>query len=166
MNTSRLMIVMGETQWTLAALHLACTMSRCDQAELLLLKMLPVRHPLLLGTAGGSLSFTAVDAQLLELMAMTAEDYGFPLEIRHCQYANYWHAVVDAAEQLAVTAVLVHIPASPIPYWQTIRHWWLHRQLTRQRQLLLTLDNLSPSLTWTPTITLPDDLAATLNQRS
>lgn len=166
MNTSRLMIVMGETQWTLAALHLACAMSRRDQTELLLLKMLPARHPLLLGTPGGSLSFTAVDAQALENMAATAEDYGVTLTVRCCQYTNYWPAVVDAAAQLAVTAVLVHIPASPIPYWQAIRHWWLHRQLTRQRQLLLTLDNLSPSLTWTPTITLPDDLAATLNQRS
>ncbi len=165
MNTSRLMIVMGETKWTLAALHLACAMSRRDQAELLLLKMLPARHPLLLGTPGGSLSFTAEDAQLLELMAMTAEEYGILLEIRRCQYANYWPAVVDAAGQLAVTAVLVHIPPSPIPYWQTIRRRWLHRQLTRQRQFLLTLDNLPPSLTWTPTITLPDDAASILNPR-
>lgn len=163
MNTSRLMIVMGETKWTLAALHLACAMSRRDQAELLLLKMLPARHPLLLGTPGGSLSFTVEDAQALANMAATAEDYGISLEVRHCQYANYWNAVVDAAAQLGVTAVLVHIPASPIPYWQAIRRQWLRRQLARQRQLLLTLDDLTPSLTWTPTITLPDDMAPTLN---
>ena len=164
MNTSCLMIVMSDVRWTQAALHLACAMSRRDQAALLLLKMIPVRHPLLLGTPGGALNFSAVDAQLLELMAMTAEDYGIPLEIRRCQYANYWHAVVDAAEQLAVTAVLVHIPPSPIPYWQAYRRWWLRRQLSRQHQHLLTLDDLAPSLTWTPAITLPDDMATTLNQ--
>ncbi|HRQ42304.1 MAG TPA: hypothetical protein PLD25_30675 [Chloroflexota bacterium] len=159
MNTSRLMIVMADARWTQAALHLACAMSRREQAELLLLKMLPVRHPLLLGTAGGSLSFTAVDARLLELMAMTAEDYGIPLEIRRCQYANYWNAVVDAAGQFSVTAVLIQIPPSPIPYWSKYRRWWLHRQLARQRQHLLTLDDLAPSLTYTPTITLSDDIA-------
>jgi len=163
MNTSRLMIVMADARWTQAALHLACAMSRREQAELLLLKMLPVRHPLLLGTAGGSLSFTAVDAQLLKLMAMTAEDYGIPLEIRHCQYANYWHAVVDAAEQLAVTAVVVHIPPSPIPYWQEYRRWWLRHQLARQRQHLLTLDDLAPSLTYAPAITLSDDITTSFD---
>lgn len=160
MNTSQLMIVMGEKQWTLAALHLACAMSRRDQSKLLLLKMMPVRHPLLLGTAGGSLSFTEADMQALEEMAVTAEDYGIPLEIHRCQYANYWPAVVDAAGQLGVTAVLTNIPPSAIPYWQDYRRWWLGRHLARQRQLLLTLEDLAPSLTWTPGITLPDELTA------
>lgn len=163
MNTSRLMIVMADARWTQAALHLACAMSHREQAALLLLKMLPVRHPLLLGTAGGSLSFTAVDVRLLELMAMTAEGYGIPLEIRRCQYANYWPAVVDAAEQLAVTAVIIHIPPSPIPYWQEYRRRWLRRQLGRQRQHLLTLDDLTPSLTYAPAITLPDDITASFD---
>jgi hypothetical protein len=166
MNVSRLMIVMGEPKWTLAALHLACVMPRSDQAELLLLKMVPVQHPLLLGTPGSSLGFTADDAQALENMAATAEDYGVLLTIRRCQYANYWNAVVDAAEQLRATSVLVYIPPSPIPYWQSLRHRWLVRQLARQSQLLLTLDDLTPSLTWTPAITLPNEIATTLNRHS
>jgi hypothetical protein len=127
--------------------------------------MVPARHPLLLGTPGGSFSFSAGDAQALEDMAATAEDYGVPLAVRRCQYANYWNAVVDVAGQLGVTAVLVHIPPAPIPYWQQFRRWWLRRQLARQRQLLITLDDLSPSLTWTPSITIPDDSAALLNGR-
>lgn len=164
MTDTRLMIVMGEKNWTQAALHLACAMSRRERTDVLLLNMVPVRHPLLLGTEAGSLSFTAVDAAALSDMAATAEDYGVPLDVKNCQYANYWHAVADAADQLGVTAVLVHIPPSSIPYWQELRRWLLRRQLARQKQLLLTLDNLSPSLTWTPSITLQDDMAAMLDQ--
>ena len=156
MRESRLMIVMGDKAWTLAALHLACAMSRRSQTELLLLKMTPVRHPLLLGTPAGSLSFTPADEQALQELAAAAEEYGVALDIQLCQYANYWHAVVDAAEQTSATAVLLHIPPSPIPYWRNWRCQSLRRQLARQQQELITLDNLPPSLTWTPSITLPD----------
>jgi hypothetical protein len=62
MKESRLMIIMGERAWTLAALHLACAMSRRGQTEVLLLKMIPVRHPALLGTEAGLLDFAAEDA--------------------------------------------------------------------------------------------------------
>lgn len=159
------MIIMGNRNWTLAALHLACAMSRRDMADVLLLKMVPVRHPLLLGTEAGSLNFTSEDASALADMAATAEDYGVSLDIRLCQYATYWRAVVDAAEQLHVTAVIVHIPHTPIPYWRDFRRWWLRRQLARQQQLLLTLDDLAPSLTWTPSVTLQDDMVRTLDRR-
>lgn len=164
MMDTRLMIVMGERNWTLAALHLACAMSRREQADVLLLNMVPVRHPLLLGTEAGSLSFTAEDEAALNDMAATAEDYGVPLEVKNCQYANYWNAVADAAAQLGATAVLVNIPSSRIPYRQELRRWLLRRQLARQNQLLIALDNLSPSLTWTPSITLQDDMAAMLDR--
>ncbi|GAB4149449.1 MAG: hypothetical protein Fur0021_10450 [Candidatus Promineifilaceae bacterium] len=156
MRESRLMIVMGDKGWTLAALHLACAMSRRSQTALLLLKMTPVRHPLLLGTSAASLSFTAEDEQVLEEMAAAAEAYGVTLDVKVCQYASYWHAVVDAAEQTEATAVLVHVPPSPIPYWRNWRCRHLRRQLARQQRELITLDTLPPSLTWTPSITLPE----------
>lgn len=163
MKGAYLMIVMGEIGWSQAALHLACAMSRREQADILLLKMIPARHPLLLGTRGGSLSFTESDSQALQNMAATAEDYGVSLKIEYCQYVNYWHGVVNAAEQLSVTAVLIHIPHNPIPYYRDLRSWWLRRHLARQHQLLIPLDSLTPSLTWTPSITVQDDMAALLN---
>lgn len=162
MPNSTLMIVMNDHAWTLSAVHLACAMSRRDQTNVILVKMVPVRHPLLLGTAAGTLNFTAEDEAALADMAATAEDYGVPLDMKVCQYANFWHAVVDAAEQLRVTAVIAHIPASTIPYKQQIRRWLLHRQLARQGQLFITLDDLTPSLTWTPSITLPEQTAVQL----
>lgn len=163
MGESRLLIVMDDRAWTLAALHLACSMSRRNQTEVVLLKMIPVRHPLLLGTSAGFLNFTAADTAALSDMRATAEDYGVVIDVQVCAYANYWHAVVNVAEQLKVTAVIIRLPSSPLPYWSRFRHWLLCRQLRRQRQLLLTLDALTPSLTWTPSLTLQEDLAVKLD---
>lgn len=157
MNGSRLMIVMGGRDWTLAALHLACALSRGSGAEVLLLKMIPVRHPLLLGTEAGFLDFTAEDVQALADMAATAEDYGVPLDVQLFQYVSYWPGVVDAAAQLDVSAVIVRVPPSFIPYWQDFRRRWLGRRLDTQQQLFFALDDLTPSLTWTSSITLQDD---------
>jgi len=167
MSKTRLMIVMGDKGWTLAALHLVCAMSRRDVAEVLLLKVIPVRHPLLLGTEAGFLDFAAEDAQALEEMAATAEDYGVSLKVELFQYANYWTGMVDAAAQLGATAVIARIPSSPIPYWQAFRHWWLRRRLAHQQQLFFALDDLKPSLVWTPSITLQNDMVRLLeNHRS
>jgi hypothetical protein len=96
-------------------------------------------------------------------MAATAEDYSVALDVQLYPYAN-WHAVVGAAEQLGATAVIIHIPPSPIPYWSSLRRWLLRRRLARQQQLLFTLDDLSPSLTWTPSITLQDDMIRMLGK--
>ena len=164
MSESRLLIVMGDRAWTLAALHLACAMSRRSQTEIVLLKMVAVRHPLLLGTEASLLNFTPDDTEALSDMAATAEDYGVSLDVQLYPYANYWHAVTSAAEQLGVTAVILHIPHSPIPFWGNVRRWLLRRQLARQRQLLFTLDDLAPSLTWTPSITLQDDMVRLLGR--
>ncbi|MBK8987697.1 MAG: hypothetical protein IPM39_16730 [Chloroflexi bacterium] len=162
MIESRLMIVMGERAWTLAALHLACVMARRDQTAVALLRMVAVGHPALLGTDPGLRNFTSKDAHELDDMAATAEDYGVFLDVQLFQYANYWSGVLDAAEQLAATAVIVHVPPSPIPYWQQARRGWLRRRLARQQQLLITLDDMTPSLTWTPSATLLEETAVKL----
>jgi hypothetical protein len=164
MNEPRLMVVMGEMGWTLAAMHLACAISRCGEASVMLLKMVPVRHPLLLGTEAGFLEFTAEDGQALAEMAATAEDYGVPLDVQLFQYVDYWPGVVDAAGQLGATAVIVHSPSSPIPYWQEFRRRWLRRRLASQGQSLFALDSLTPSLAWRPSITLQNDMARMLEQ--
>jgi hypothetical protein len=111
-----------------------------------------------------SLDLTREDITDLADVAATAEDYGVFLDVRVCHYANYWHSVVDMAKQLEVTAVLVHIPNTPIPFWGNLRRWLLRRQLAQQQQLLVTLDDLTPSLTWTPSITLQDDMARMLGR--
>jgi len=143
-SQSRLLIVMSDSAWTSAALHLACAMARRRQTDIVLLKMVPVCHPVQLGTEAGALNFTQEDAEILNDMTATAEDYGVCLDVQVCQYANYWHALVGAAEALAVTAVIAHISPTTLPYWHHIRRWLLYHQLARQNQLLLTLDDLTP----------------------
>ncbi len=163
MDTSYLMIVMGDKSWTMAALHLACAISRRSQTKIVLLKMVPVRHPQLLGTDAGSVNVTPEDTAALSDMAATAEDYGVSIDLHLCQYANYWHALVDIAEQLEVTAVIIHMPPSLLPHWRRFRLWLLSCQLAKQHQLLLTLDDLTPSLTWAPSLTLQQDIVAKLD---
>lgn len=154
MNKPRLMIIMGDKSWTLAVLHLACAKSQRGETEVLLLKMIPVRHPLLLGTEAGFLDFATEDALALEEMVATAEDYGVSLDVQLFQYARYWPGIVDAAAQLQATAVIVRIPPSPIPYLQALHRWWLRRRLAGQQQLLFALEDLKPSPVWTPSITV------------
>lgn len=156
------MIVMGDRAWTLAVLHLACAMSRRNEAEVVILKMVPVRHPLQLGSTPVSMDLTREDITDLADVAATAEDYGVFLNVQICHYANYWHAVADSARQLQVTAVLVHIPPTPLPFWRNFRRWLLRYQLARQHQLLVNLEDFTPSLTWTPSITLQNDMARRL----
>jgi hypothetical protein len=164
MNESRLMIVLDDSAWTLAALHLACAMARRGEAAVLLLKMVPVRHPLLLGTEFGLLNFSDDEARVLRDMWATAEDYAVSLDVHLFQYVSYWPGMVDAAAQLGVTAVIARIPSSPIPYWQAFHHWWLRRQLARQQQLFYALDDLEPSLVWTPSVTLQNDMVRMLEE--
>jgi hypothetical protein len=164
MNESRLMIVMDDSAWTLAALHLACAMARRGEATVLLLKMVPVRHPLLLGTEFGLLNFSDDEARILRDAWATAEDYSVSLDVQLFQYVSYWSGIVDAATQFGVTAVIARIPSSPIPYWQAFHHWWLRRQLARQQQLFLALDDLKPTLVWMPSITLQNDMARLLEK--
>jgi hypothetical protein len=158
----RLMIVMGERAWTLAALHLACAMARRGEASVVLLHMVPVMHPLMLGTAAGLFNFSDdADEALLE-MAETAEDYGVSLDVWLFQYAGYWSGLVNAAAQVEATAVIAQIRPSPVPYWQVFRRKWLGRRLSRQGQLFFTLDDLKPSLVLTPSLNLQNRMARQL----
>jgi hypothetical protein len=164
MNTSRLMIVAGEKAWTLAALHLACAISRRSGIELLLVKMISVRHPFDLGTSAGYLNFSAADAFYLNEMQATAEDYGICLPVELFQYADYWPGLVDAASQFGATAVIAQLPYSPIPYLRNYRRWWLRRRLAKNHQLFVILDELTPTVSWTPSISLQNNIAYSIEQ--
>lgn len=136
MTESRLIIVMDDRKWTSNALHKACALSRRSGAGIVLLKMVPVRHPLMLGDYAGYMDLSFNDTRALEEMAATAEDYGVPLDVRVFPYASYWPGIVDAAEQLRATVVVARVPPSHIPFWQKVRHGLLLRRLARQRQML------------------------------
>ena len=156
MPSTRIMIILGERPWTMQALHLACAMARRQEVTIVLVKMTPVIHPLLLGTEAGSLAFSWQDAQDLQDFAATAEDYGVAMQVEICQYANFIHAVVDAAEQLEITAVFATIPDGHFPPWSHLQRWWLRLQLTWHNHQLYTLEQTGGKLEWAPAILLSD----------
>jgi hypothetical protein len=119
----------------------------------------------LLGTDFGWLNFSDDEARILRDMPATAEDYGVALDVQLFQYASYWSGIVDAAAQLGVTAVIARIPPSPIPYWQALHRWWLRCRLAWQQQMFYALDDLKPSLIWTPSIALQNDMARLLQKK-
>ncbi len=146
MNQSRLMIVMGDFESTRNALHFACAHSRSSGAGLVLVKLTPVRHPGLLGDPAGNLDRIREHSLALADLAATAEDYGVPLDVCVCQYASYWSGVLDAAEQLAATAVVIPAAASRFPIWQRFHRRLLQRRLARRNKALLSPEELSPMM--------------------
>ena len=156
MPATRVMIVLGERAWTMQALHLACAMARRQDVTIVLVKMVPVMHPLLLGTEAGRLALSRQDELDIQDFAATAEDYGVDFAVEICQFANFIHAVVDAAEQLEITAVFADVPATHFHPWTQLQRWWLRLQLTWHNHPLYTLEQTGGKLEWTPTILLSD----------
>ncbi|MCI0399146.1 MAG: hypothetical protein L0332_25860 [Chloroflexi bacterium] len=155
MDTVKVMLVLSERQWTLQALHLACALVRNQGGEIVLVKMVPVRHPAMLGTAAGYLDFTDQEEQAIRDFAATAEDYNVPFSITLCQYASYSNAVLSAAEQLQARIIFAPPPRSVIPLWSVVQQWWLKQSLARGHRTLYTLQQAGASPGWTPSITLP-----------
>lgn len=154
MLATKIMLVLGERSWTNQALHLTCAIARRQATTITLVKMMPVIHPQMLGTTAGYLQFTPQDEQDMVEYAATAEDYSVEFNIQFCQYANYFHTIMDAAQQLGASDVVACVPASRIAGWQHLQEWWLRWQLRRQQRQLHTLAQNENTLEWTPAMVL------------
>ena len=153
MRDYSVMVVVAGQRWTAKAMHLACAMARSNKGQVKLVKMVAAGHPALLGSPEGSRNLTEEDGLVLLELANTAERYGVPVEITICQFANYNHALVDAAEQLDVAAVFAPLPHSHIPVWSRFQHWRLEHDLARDGRTLHTLEQSGGPLEWTPSAT-------------
>lgn len=156
MPPTTVMIVLGARPWTMQALHLACTLARRQDLTIVLVKMLPVSHPMLLDVPAGGLSLSRQDKLDMQEYAATAEDYGVTFTVRICQYASFIHGVVDAAEQLGVTAVFADVPHHVLSLWMHLQRWRLHWQLTWHNQQLYTLEQSDGRSPQAPAILLSD----------
>lgn len=158
MNTAnKIMIVLGDRQWTLNALHLACAMVRNNNGEVILVKMVPVQHPIMLGTDAGYRDFTVQDEESTCFFAATAEDYGVPFSVFVCQYASYVSGIADVAEQIEVTAVFCQSPRSHVPFWAKVQKWLLEQALARRHIALYMLEQSDGTLEWTPSVTISSE---------
>jgi hypothetical protein len=156
MRAVNLMVVVGEQEWTEQALHLACTLARQHKGSIFLVKLVPVRHPLMLGTEAAYLNFSGEDERYLEELAATIEDYNVPYQAHVCGYANYQNAVKQIADTLDAAVVFAASPPSAIPFWSELKSWWSGRGLAQHGHLLFTL---------APTADEWAQLSAWLNER-
>lgn len=135
-----ILVQLSARPWTMQALHLACALARNTEAEVILLRLMQVRHPSYLGTEFGYASPTRQEAADLADYGATAEDYGVSLALREMQCVTALNAVADAAEQTGSEIVFAHVPPSRIPYWRRYQIWSLEHRLSTGRRQLFTLD--------------------------
>ena len=133
-----IMVEVAAREWTQEALHSACNMARRSHASVALVQMVPVRHPLLLGTQIGYQSLSEAEIERLCSYEETLEDYGVEYSITLFQYATLVGAIVEAADLLNARVVFAALPKNSIPFWPSIRLEGLRRSLAQhQRQLVL-----------------------------
>jgi hypothetical protein len=102
--------------------------------------MVPVSHVGWLGTEFGNQHFTEAHRRFLQDCASTVEDYGVPFSAEIFQYVTLSEAIVDAAQHFNTRIVIASLPHYKLPFWRRFLTWQMHRQLTKQRRLLYTLD--------------------------
>lgn len=146
MTAYTIMIHVGTRAWTVETLHSACVLARRTDAEIALVKMLPVQHLGWLGTEFGNLSFTEQVEQELRDYALTLEDYGVPYSVNLMQYVTLIDALVQAAGHLKAQVVFAQIPGSIIPYWHRFQTAMLRRLLARQYRQFFDRPAVLPEL--------------------
>jgi hypothetical protein len=130
MNRLIIMVQIADHQWTLDALYRACLLARDMNAEVALMKMVPVQHLGWLGTEFGNMNFTAKERSELHDYEATAEDYGVPCSTHVFQYATLPEAISQAADYVKAHIVFATLPQSIIPFWQHFQLWGLRNRLT------------------------------------
>lgn len=142
MHAVNLMVVVGERPWIERAIHLACTLARQHKGTVSLVNLVPVRHPMMLGTDAAYLNFTAEDEAKLRDLVATIEDYNVPYRVHICGYAGYQHAIKQIADTLEATVIFAPPPPGAIPLWSQAQSWLfnhaLARSLARHGHLLIT----------------------------
>jgi len=160
MGNSKIMVVVGERQWTLRAIHLACAVARGNDGEVVLLHMVPVRHTWLLGTDLGFADYTLEDRRALAKVTQIPATYGVCCSVCLFQYDGYFSGLVDAAEQFDTPIIFALLPHRLVPLWHEIELRWLKRALANRHRSLYTLEQPGDVVGWTPLITLASEAAA------
>jgi hypothetical protein len=141
-----ILVQMSDKSWTTQAIHLACALARHNEAEVVLLRLIQVRHPGLLGTNLGDREMTSRELQDLSAYDATARDYAIGLSVRQMQCATALDALVDAADQIDADVVFAHIDKSYLPFWRRFQIWALERRLAASHRQLFTLDRPNAAL--------------------
>ena len=153
-----ILVQMADSQWTEAALHLACAMARNTKAEIILLRMIETQHMSWLGTAYGADAFSPEENALVWQYKTIAKRYGVELSIEPMQWLTYVDALVEASDLLNAKVIFASVPESRLPFMRKFQTWDLRRQLAQRQRTLYTLDAPTNS-------TLPAAQFATLDHQ-
>jgi hypothetical protein len=137
MSTQTFMVQIADRQWTLDSLHRACRLARETNAEIALVKMVPVQHIGWLGTEFGNMNFTSREQSELRDYEATLEDYDVPYSSHVFQYATLAEAISEAADYVDAQIVFATLPKSIIPFWRQFQFWGLRNRLTRSGRELV-----------------------------
>jgi len=149
------MVLMGERNWTLQALHLACAVARQQGTIIHLVWMMPVQYTGWIGTPLGNSSFSSQEYADFMAYRETAEDYGVELCLCQMQYHTLHEAIAEAAEHLDASLVFATLPHMTFNLWRKYLLRRLRRQLEIQGSQLYTLEPHQSTKNWVPAVSLP-----------
>jgi hypothetical protein len=145
-----ILVQMAEHEWTMLALHRACSQAREQGLDVVLLRLMQVEHISYLGSEFGEVAITLEEYAQMQEYAATAEDYGVTLTVEQVQMLSPLDAVVDAAQELDARTIFACVPPSPIPLLRELRMHHLERRLRGTGRLLFTLDQAEGTQTFAP----------------
>jgi len=154
MPEPRIMVVLGRPEWTLPAIHLACAVVTDCGGQVILLQMVPVRHPTHLGTDLGYLDFGPEEQREVEEYRHVTSTYGVGFSVCVFQYMAYASGLVDAADRFEATAVFARLPRRLVPWWGALERGWVRRALSHRRRGFYSLEPPEGEPVWTPYLTL------------
>ena len=144
--SSTILVIAGERNWTLRALHLAAAMAREAGLPVVIVHMVPVAHLEYLGSGTREELLPFEDYDDLNHYLLTAEAYGVAAGIELFEYSDYSGGVTSAADQLDAAAVFAPAPAGFADIVTRFRLWALRRALHRP---LYVLDRGDGPPAWT-----------------
>jgi hypothetical protein len=127
-----------EREWTLQALHLACSDARSNGNQLVLLRMVPVGRPMALGVR--PIKLTVREQSNIMEYALLVDGHSVSFSICVFQYITYLHTLASAAEQLDAGIIFASFPEELTASWRQIKVWWLKLTRMRHRRSLRVLE--------------------------
>ncbi len=155
MNEQPLVMVnLGAPEWTLRAVHAACTLTRNIDGHLVFLQLVFVNNPGFLGERAAHWNFHTLQRHVMTDYLHTAEDYGIEAEPYICQCFTLPECLIDIASHMQARVVFANLPDHRVQLWHHYQMWSLRRGLAHSHCQLISLENSSDEVL---TITLPKE---------
>ena len=158
--TSSVLVVTGERNWSLRALHLAAAMARTAGVGVVMARFVRVAHMEYLGAGAREALLWYEEYDDICEYARTAEAYGVPFSVEMFEYNDYSGGLVSAAEHYDAAVVFAPAPSAIVEPLANLRLWWLRRTLGRP---LYVLGRGDGPMAWTETAAPAPNAAARPN---